>query len=203
MEYTELQALWEKGINSEREISINQKGVDELTAHKLKKTLSEIRYSTIIEIVLTAIWYVFLMNFVVEHHENPPFFISGIVLIFISCIGIIIEIKKLYLYNSIDYGFSIAKAQTQIEKLKLLEKIDLNLIHLLVPLFSLPFALVFCKGILGIDLFELGLGQNEMIHLFLGSIVVAVIIVYLLRKSEFKKFNESLEFLKKIKEGKI
>lgn len=202
MEYTELQALWEKGINSELEISINQKGIDELTAHKLKNTLSEIRYTAIIEIVLTTIWYVFLMNFVVEHHENPPFFISGIALIFISCIGIIIEIKKLYLYNSIDYGFSIAKAQTQIEKLKLLEKIDLNLIYLLVPLFSLPFALVFCKGILGIDLFKLGLGQNEMIHFFLGSIVVAVLIVFFLRKSEFKKFNESLEFLKKIEENK-
>jgi len=201
MEYIELQELWGKTINTEIEISINQKGIDEMTVHKLKNTLSEIKYSAIIEIVLTSIWYLFLLNFVFEYSQNKPFFISGIVLILISCISIILEIKKLFLYNSINYGFTILKAQTQIEKLKLLEKIDLNLIYLLVPLFSLPFALVFCKGILGIDLIEQGLGQNEMVHFFLGSIVVAIIIVFLLRKSEFKKFNESLEFLKKIKEN--
>jgi len=139
MEYTELQKLWENRNLPQIEVSIKQAAIDELTSYKLKRNLSEIKWTAIFEILITFLWYVFLLNFLMEHYQNPVYLWSGIILILIAIISIFIEARKLYLYKTIDYGCSILKAQTQVEKLKFLEKLDLNLIYLFLPLFWLPF----------------------------------------------------------------
>lgn len=146
MEYIELKQLWNQ--NLETETTINQKAIAELTSLKLKNSFLENRWSSIIEIVISVVWYIFLLNFVIEYYGDLIYLLSGIVLIIICLIGIIIEAKKLYTYNSINYGFSILMAQKQLEKLKRLEIIDAISIFFFVPLFSVPFVIVMSKYLL-------------------------------------------------------
>ncbi|MDH3651539.1 MAG: hypothetical protein OEQ53_17785 [Saprospiraceae bacterium] len=198
MEYLELIQLWDTSDNSDINISLNKKALNELTTKKLKSGIVEIKWSSIIEIIVTSIWIIFLVTFITEYLQDIKLLLSAIILIVISIFSLIIEINKLYLYYSIDHNFSVFQAQKRIEKLKFLEKLDINSLYLLIPLFFVPFVLVFTKGILHIDLFELGFSGYEMTLSILGSIIIAIVMVLVLRKSQFKSLNESLEFLKDI-----
>ena len=60
MEYTELRRLWEANKSADLKISLNQNVINEVTVNKLKSSLSEIKLSSIIEIVVNFIWLGFL-----------------------------------------------------------------------------------------------------------------------------------------------
>jgi len=201
MEYSELNKLWDVTGRSDVKISLNQNAIKEITAHKIKSSLREIKWSSIIEIIINFIWLIFLMNFAKENYQDIRFFFAGFVLIGISIFSIVIEINKLYLYTSIDNNFSVFKAQKRLEKLKFLEKLDINLLFLIIPLFFVPFVLIITKGILKIDLFQLGLGGYEIVLTTLGTAAVAMVVVFVLRKTQFKSMNESLDFLKEINQN--
>jgi len=201
MEYSELNKLWDATGSSDVKISLNQNAIKEITTHKIKNSLSEIKWSSIIEIIINFIWLIFLMNFSKENYQDIRFLFAGFVLIGISIFSIVIEINKLYLYTSIDNNFSVFKAQKRLEKLKFLEKLDINLLFLIIPLFFVPFVLIITKGFLKINLFQLGLGGYEIVLTTLGTVAVAMVVVFVLRKTQFKSMNESLEFLKEINQN--
>lgn len=202
MEYSELNQLWNATESSDLKITLNQNAIKEITTHKIKSTLSEIKWNSIIEIIINVIWLIFLMNFSKENYQDLRFLVAGFVLIGISIFSIVIEINKLYLYTSIDNNFSVFKAQKRLEKLKFLEKLDVNLLFLIIPLFFVPFVLIITKGILNIDLFQLGIGGYEIALTTLGTAAVAIVVVFVLRKTQFKSMNESLIFLKELNQNK-
>jgi len=183
MEYSELNKLWDATGSSDVKISLNQNAIKEITTHKIKNSLSEIKWSSIIEIIINFIWLIFLMNFSKENYQDIRFLFAGFVLIGITIFSIVIEINKLYLYTSIDNNFSVFKAQKRLEKLKFLEKLDINLLFLIIPLFFVPFVLIITKGILKIDLFQLGLGGYEIALTTLGTAAVAMVVVFVLKKN--------------------
>ncbi len=201
MEYTELSRLWEANKSVDVKISLNQNAINEVTVNKLKSSLSEIKLSSIIEIVVNFIWLGFLGEFVVKYHQESYFLLAGIILIGISIFSIALGINKLYLFTSIDNNFSVFKAQKRIGKLKFLEILGTNLLYFIIPLFFVPFVLVITKGILNIDLFQLGFGGNEVALATAGSAIVAILVVIFLRKSQFKSMNESLKFLKELNQN--
>jgi len=201
MEYTELSRLWEANKSADINITLNQNAINEVTVNKLKSSLSEIKLSSIIEIVVNFIWLGFLGNFAIKYYQETYFLLAGIILFGISIFSVVLEINKLYSFTSIDNNFSVFKAQKRIEKLKFLEKLDINLLYFIIPMFFVPFVLVITKGILNIDLLQLGFGVNEIVLATAGSTIVAIFIVFVLRKSQFKSMNESLKFLKELNQN--
>lgn len=201
MEYTELSRLWEANKSADINITLNQNAINEVTVNKLKSSLSEIKLSSIIEIVVNFIWLGFLGNFAIKYYQETYFLLAGIILFGISIFSVVLEINKLYSFTSIDNNFSVFKAQKRIEKLKFLEKLDINLLYFIIPMFFVPFVLVITKGILNIDLLQLGFGVNEIALATAGSTIVAIFIVFVLRKSQFKSMNESLKFLKELNQN--
>jgi hypothetical protein len=201
MEYTELSRLWDANESTDVKISLNQNAINEVTANKLKSSLSEIKLSSIIEIVVNFIWLTFLGDFAIKNYQETYFLLAGILLFGISIFSIVLEINKLYLFSSIDNNFSVFKAQKRIEKLKFLEILDTNLLYFIIPMFFVPFVLVISKGILNIDLFQLGFGGYEIALATVGSAIIAMIVVFVLRKSQFKTMNESLKFLKDLNQN--
>lgn len=199
MEFIDLKELWELNNNT-KNLELTKKGIETLSRQKVKHNLSEIEWSAIIEISLTSIWFIFLTNFILEHRNIDPYFYSSIFLILAAIFSIILESRKLFLYKSLDYTASLLKSQTIIERLKFWEELDLKLIYILIPLFVVPFSLVFCKGIVKIDLLEYGFGTSEVISLLIGSILIAIMIVFLLRKTAFKELNASIQFIKEMNE---
>jgi len=201
MEYTELSRLWDANKSANLKISLNQNAINEVTVNKLKSSLSEIKSSSIIEIVVNFIWLGFLGEFVIKNYQEVYFLLAGIILLGVSIFSIVLEINKLYLFISIDNNFSVFKAQKRIEKLKFIEKLDLNMLYFIIPMFFVPFVLVITKGILNIDLFQLGFGRDEIAVTTVGSAIIAMIVVFFLRKSQFKSMNESLNFLKELNQN--
>jgi hypothetical protein len=201
MEYTELSRLWETNKSADIKISLNQNAINEVTVNKLKSSLSEIKLSSIIEIVVNFVWLGFLVDFAIKYYQETYFLLAGIILFGISIFSIVLEINKLYLFSSIDNSFSVFKAQKRIEKLKFLEKLDVNLLYFIIPMFFVPFVLVITKGILNIDLFQLGFGGYDIALATAGSAIIAMLVVFFLRKSQFKSINESLKFLKELNQN--
>jgi len=199
MEYYEIQQLWDKSEEDSLDVSLNAKAVNELTHNKVHFNLQEIRWGSVIEVVVNFFWINYLFQLMQSNLQDISFLIAGIVLFLLAMYSLILEINKLYLVTSIDYNFSIIKAQRKLEKLKLLENLDLNSLYFIIPMSVIPFMIVLGEGVFDIDFESIGIGATEMMSAVFGSIVVAAIIVYILRRTEFSKLSESLDFLEDLK----
>ncbi|MFT6808964.1 MAG: hypothetical protein ACJA01_002196 [Saprospiraceae bacterium] len=202
MEYYELQQLWDNKDEPKVDLELNQKAFSELVKNKIHGNLGDIKWSGIIEIVITIFWLNFLVPIILDHIHDIGILVSGIVLFLLSIYSLILEINKLYLISSIKYDYSIIHTQGKIERLKFIENLDLNSLYFIIPMSFIPFLIVLGEGVLHIDLEEIGLGATEMIEAVLGSIIVAVVVVFFLRKFELKKLNDSLEFIRGLEEGR-
>jgi len=122
----------------------------------------------------------------------PALFLFGVVVG-----GFVFSIYKLYLSYSINLNHSILETQKNIEKLRYFERLDRNLLYVLIPLFSIAFLIVMAKAILNFDLYVFGIWMI----IFTGqSFIVALIIVFFLKKFPDKNLQKALKFLREIKD---
>ncbi len=87
MEYYELQQLWDNKDKSKVDLELNQKAVSELMKNKIIGNLGEIKWSGIIEIVITVFWLNFLVPIILDHAHEVGILISGIVLLVLLLLG--------------------------------------------------------------------------------------------------------------------
>jgi uncharacterized membrane protein YdjX (TVP38/TMEM64 family) len=113
--------------------------------------------------------------------------------------SLVIEIYKLKLYYSIDASSSVIEAQKKLTKLKKLEIQDIQSLYIIIPLFSAPFLIVTAKAFLNLSLYSFG--TNWLIYYTLGSFVVALIIVFFLKRYPDKNLMDSIAFLDELKEN--
>jgi hypothetical protein len=95
---------------------------------------------------------------------------------------------------------SVAEAQRKLSTLKKLEAYDTYSLLVIIPLFSAPFLIVVAKAAAEVSLYEFG---SQWIYSYVaGSAVVAGIVVFFLRMCPNKGLQESIDFLKELKEEK-
>lgn len=197
MEYQELESLWNNtGTSIETNASLNKKMIKELTYNKVKYGLTEIKWTSIFELVVALFWTNFLVNQISESLYSFKFLIPTIILLGITLFSTILSIRKLTTYYSIKTDETIVKTQSLLLRLRKLEQLDVKSILVIIPLFSAPFFIVIAKAWFDVDLYVY---SNALLQYTIGSFVVGVILFFILDKYSYKDIDESLEQLEKFK----
>lgn len=197
MNFEELSTLWKNvGQESSDQMGIHQKLLKEVSMNKVRSQLST--WSSIFEIVFNIPFFLFFVDFLVDHLFIFKYAFPGFILVLLSLESIVYGVYKIYVYASINPSHSILNTQKSLERLLYLERLQINLLYILIPMLSLPFMVVFAKGLLDWDIYPL-LGI-WLIYYTLGSILIAVVIVFLLKRFPDKNLQDSLMFLKDLKD---
>ncbi len=198
MNLQELTNIWHSADHDiENHMKINKALLNEVSVHKIKSNLREIKWSNIFEIIANILFLMFLVGFVAAHFSALPFAIPAFLLIGFSIFSLVFCSYKLSLYYGIDAKASVLQNQKKIEKLKYYELVEKNLLYVIIPVFSTTFLIVMAKALFDYDLYRLG---HWLVTYTLGSFVVALIIVFMLKRYPNKNLQKSIDFLKEINE---
>lgn len=199
MEFQELSTLWnstEQDLDSQ--IKIRQKLVKAVGMRKVRVHLAEIKWTAFFELATNCMFVLFIGRYVAENFSEMKFFIPGLLLFALTIGSLILSTYKLTLYYGIQAGFSVVQTQLKVARLRYLEILEINLLYVAIPLFYAPFMIVIAKTVANYDLFRHG---DWLIYSTLGSIGIALIVVYVLKKFPGKRLEEAQSFLHELKEA--
>jgi len=204
MEYNELVGIWN---NADTELAtnvrVNRKLVKEVAFKKIRSGLFEIKWTSFSELIAGFLWSLFLVVFIVRHFYEYKFSLPAFILAGMALYGFLLSIDKLKTYFSINPGLPVVETQSKIERLKKLELKGIQSLYVIIPLFSAPFAIVMAKAWLNLDLYTFSIFGKALLYYTLGSIVVAVMIVFVLERipgNKDRQIKESIAFLNELKE---
>jgi predicted transcriptional regulator len=199
MEFQELAGIWNNADQATgSRVEINQKLVKEVSVQKIRTQLAEVKWTTFIELVVSVLFMFFLGGYLVDQYNDMWFFLPGLLLLISTVINLGLAIYQLTLYYEINASRSVVQNQKVVARLRYLEILDTNSLYVIIPLFFAPFLIVFSKAFLEYDMYA---HSSWMLYNTAGSIVVAMIIVFLLKKYPNKGLKESLSFLNELKES--
>lgn len=198
MKIEELKSLWNtEDILLDKQIKINHLLLKEISIEKIKSNLNPIKRESIFEIFVNSVFLYFLMNFMYAIYDTPKLLIPAVLLAAFMILDIIFNAHKIHLYQMINSSDPIIETQKRISKLKYLTQLEINLLLIIIPLFSAPFMIIGAFVIFQYDLYALG---SWLISFTIGSILVAIIIVFFLRKFPNKKMEDMISLIKEIKD---
>ena len=200
MNEQELINIWnEQDNNLEKSIAVNQHLLKTVTMDKIKSMLTIFRRTNVFELIVNFIFIFWLVSFIKNHLESTVFIISAAILYALILCSIIYNIYNLYLVKSITYDTSIMETQQKIERMKLYQKYSVNTLYILIPITSVPFILVLAKGFLNIDLYQI-LGVTYLWIFTLGSLIIALLIVWFIKQFPDEEIEKTNSFLSDIQE---
>jgi hypothetical protein len=165
--------------------------------NRIKSWLSEFKLSNYIEVSVNFLFSVYLLGFLADHFFIIKYAMPAIFLLIVVGGGLVFGVYKLSLYYSIDLNSSIRQTQKNIEKLKYYERLEKNMLYVVIPLFSTAFIIVIAKALFSFDLYTLG---SWLIIYTGGSFIVALIVIFILKKFPDKNLQNAITFLKEINE---
>lgn len=199
MELTELSNIWTGSDDTmQNTITVNRKLLKEVSMAKIKSTLFEIKWTNYFEIIVSGIFLIFLVQFLFANSSTIEYSISAGTLVVVMLISIVFNSHRLTLYYKIHPDYSVVETQATMEELKRAEIIDRNLLYVIIPLSSLPFLIVLAKAILNINMYQIG--YEWLGFYIIGSIAVALAIVFVLKKFPNMQLKRSQQFLNSIRE---
>lgn len=179
---------------------INERLLTEVSIKKISDKLGEFRWTSIFELAVNLPFAIWLAGFAVDHLYTYKFFGPALLLLLLTVGGIFFSSYQLYLLVQVRSSQRVLEAQDSLERLRYSEMLELKLLYVAIPLFSIPFFIVVAKGFLGIDPYPfLFLGMSQVLSYFLWSVVVAIVLVFVLRRYPNRQLRESLNFLKDIR----
>ena len=198
MELHELQNIWNGSDNKmESTVKINKSLFMEVSINRIKTELSPIRRTSFFEIIVNLLFLFVMIKFSVSQLSEIKFLIPGLLLIAFSCYSIIFSLKKLHLLYDIKAETPVLITQKKLETLKLMEIREKHMLYIFIPLLSPIFLIIGAKAFLNLDLYMF---INWLIAQTAGSILIAAIIVYVLKKFPDKNLDRTLKFLNEIAE---
>ena len=202
MKFEELSGIWNStDIALDKSIKINKDLVKNIGISKVKSGLFEIRITAIIGIVAGIIFSIFLVGFIFDNLSDFKFSFPAFILLGITLFGLILEIYKLTLVYTLDSRAAVTEAQKKLMRLKKLEILDTHSLYIIIPLYSAPFMIVIAKAFLHLNLYSFD--TTWLIYFTAGSVVIAVILIFFLRKYPGKNLSKSIAFLSELKEDSL
>lgn len=196
MNFEELSNIWNDADSQAGDkLSINQRLLREVSVSRIKDKLYEIKWTAYFELVVGFFWNIFLIGFVIDHFFELKFAFPAFLLLAISIFSMVLNGYQLKQYYSLRADESVLQTQKRVAYLRFLELTDVRSLLVIIPLFAAPFFIVTAKSLLGLDLY---IFQEQLLQFTLGSIVVAVILVFFLLRYPNKALKESIAFLKEI-----
>ncbi|MFK7947037.1 MAG: hypothetical protein AB8G11_05560 [Saprospiraceae bacterium] len=199
MNEQELIKLWNsQDISLEESIKVNKDLLTSVSLQKIKSYLTVFRRTNIFELIVNVLFLHWLIQIIPNHLDSIAFLLAAGFLSVLMVGSIIFNSYNLYLAKSIAYNSSIVETQQKIERIKLLERYDIQSLYILIPTFSVAFLVVVTKAVTGLDL-HLILGIH-LLYYTIGSFIVGLIIVWFLKRFPDEQLQKAHEFLKEIKE---
>lgn len=199
MDFQELSTLWNSTDQQlDQQIEIRQKLVKEVGMRKVRMHLAEIKWTSYFELAANLIFVLFIGHYLAANFSEMKFFAPGLLLFALTIGSLIFSSYKLTLYYGIQAGFSVLQTQRKVARLRYLELLNANLLYLAIPLFYAPFMIVIAKAAANYDLYR---HSAWLIYSTLGSVLIAMIVVYLLKKFPNKRLQEAQTFLNELKEA--
>lgn len=196
MELQELSNIWNATDSKlDSAVKINKALFMEVSAGKVKTNLNILRWTSYFEIIVNFLFLFFVVNFTVTHLLEIKFVIPGLLLFAFSIYSIVYSINKLVLHYGINAHTPVIQTQKKLEKLKFMESKEKQLLYIFIPLFSPVFLIVVAKFILNLDLYNY---MTWLIAQTAGSVVIAIIVVFILKKFPDKNLEKSISFLGEI-----
>jgi len=161
----------------------------------VKNNLTTLRWTSYIEIIVNFLFLFFVVNFTASHLSEIKFLIPGLLLFAFSIYSIIFSVNKLVLHFGINAQTPVLQTQKKLEKLRFLELREIQSLYIFIPLLSPIFLIVGAKFILNLDLYNY---MNWLIAQTAASVVIAIIIVFILKKFPDKNLEKSISFLNEI-----
>ena len=200
MKFDELSSIWNSAdLELEKTVTINKKLVMKVSLNKIKSRLFEIKWKGVIALPIHALFVFFLVDFIAAYSSDIRFYIPALILLTITIFSLVFEIHRLTLYYSLDSKSAVIEAQKILAQLKKLEILDIYSLFIIIPLFSAPFLIVVSKAFLNLSLYATS--STWLIYQTVGSVAIAVLIIFILRKYPNKELAESIAFLNELKEN--
>ncbi len=197
MNYQEITNIWNETSNkAEMNVSIRQELLKKVSIQNIKSSLYEIKWTSFFELIVNAMWISFLIKFIAANTEYLGFVIPASILLLLALFSSIIETRKLIYFYSLKSSNSVFQTQKKLTKLQFLEHIDTLSLYVIIPLFAAPFFLVIAKSFFNLDLYQY---SNALILMSFGSVIIALVLVYILKKFPNKHLQESVLFLRELK----
>lgn len=198
MELQELVTIWHSSDQElDEKLKINHSLFKEVSVNKIRSLLGEVKWTHIIEIVINYVFLVFLIGFFVDYFSVWKYAIPAGILILIITYSIGFNIHMLRLFYRIDVKSTILQTQKTVESLKYYQLLDRKMLYVIIPIFSTPFLIVMAEFFFGFDLYMLG---TWLIAYAAGSLIVAVIVVYIFSKFPDKNMEKAISFIREIKD---
>jgi len=198
MELQELTKIWKDYDGQlDNKLKINHRILKSISMDKVKSMLSEFRISSIIELLIEIPFVYYLIHFVIGQWLTIQFVLPALILIALMLLSVTLNAYKLSTMMTIGYNASVIGVQKKLQRLWYYERMDINSLYVAIPVFTFCFFIVFAKALLGINLYHF-FGIWWGYHL-LGTLVIAIIIVWFLKKFPDKNMAKAMKFLEEIK----
>lgn len=199
MEFQELAGIWnnpdqESGV----QVELKKKLVKEAGMRKVRTHLAEIKWTSYFELVVNLAFLLFISRYLVETFSELKFFLPGLLLFALTIASIVFSTYQLVLYYGIQANYSVVQTQLKVARLRYLELLEANLLVVIIPMFFAPFMIVLVKALTNYDLYR---HSDWLISGTLGSVIIALIIVFFLRKFPNERLQEAHAFLNEFKES--
>jgi hypothetical protein len=193
MQLEELKNLWQNFDNSiENKIEVNHQLLKEVSFKRIKRLLSGLKREQLFELIITLIFLPLLYQITFNSIQNTPLMICGTVLILMMLATIIYNIYVLFQVYSIHYEDAILESQQKLERLKVLEIKETNLLIVLIPLVYL------CILIMANAFFNFKIAAPAVLFWGLqgvGTLVITLIIVYFLKRFPNQSLQKAIDFI--------
>ena len=200
MEFQELAKLWNSADEElGSRIEINRKLVKEVSMRKVRSHLTEVKWTAYFELAVNLLFVQFVGRYVVENLYEVKFLIPGLLLFAMTLFSLIFSSYQLTLYYGIRSGTSVVQTQTKLARLRYLQLLDLNLLYIMIPLFYATGIIVAAKAVADYDMYR---HASFLLYNTLASAVIAVVLIFILKKYPDKRLKEAQAFVDELKEAK-
>ncbi len=198
MDLQELVTIWNSADQAlGKKIKINQTLFKEVSVNKIRSMLGEFKWTQFIEISVNALFLIYLMGFFIDYFSILKFSAPAVVLICLMIYGLGFNIYMLKLFYRINVRSSVLQTQRIIEKVRYYQAIYIKMLYVIIPLFSAPFLIIIVKAIFDFDVYVLG---NWLYYYVAVSFIIALIVVYFLRRFPDRNVEKALSFLREIRD---
>jgi len=197
MELNELKKLWQSyGETLEPQVQINRRLLKEVSIRKVHSLLLEFKSTAIIELVANSLFSIFLIQFIAGHWGSFKFTLPAVALLLLMVSGLAWSIYLLSLMSQVKAELPVIRAQRIVGRLRLYEYWETKALYVIIPVFSGAFLVVLAKALVDLDIYALV--GSWLIGFVAGSLAVAVIIVWFLKRFPDQRLRRAERFLDEI-----
>ena len=197
MNLDELKHIWQENDQElDQSLSVNQQLLKEVSLNRVHAHLRTFKFEKIFEMAANGFFALWLGNFLLNTPFSWGFSSPALFLFLVAVADLAWNTFLLSETAKISFGAPILEAQRTLERITLYNRREINLLYVLIPLFPVALFIVVGKSWLGLDLYDLF--GSWMLWFMGGSLVIAAIIVWFLKRFPDQQMQKALDFLQEI-----